>query len=288
MASKPGIFSRLSSLVGKKGKTKKTNKANKENNREQLSLEQDYNPVLNFRVNESVKLPDWYVFPDDGVNIICGVGDYVDGNIPNVEKFKNYDIFVCLGDDFIPKGNDRIYTSVDENVQWLVENTQEQKTKLLCLLDLNDKEQVDRFINIFEGKVKLLNSYSNSPMFNPVESVSLLKKPGGIVVISDYISNIPINFHLVEKTKWRGFFTMIKNNNKRSGINKFFEIIDPETGFLNCIENGNWYEPITNEMKTASLVCERNEKDFEFQVNGGFRTKKKSKRSKKRIKKYSR
>jgi len=45
----------------------------------------DYNPLLNFREHKNVELPDWFVFPDDGVNMICGPGDYVHSKKTNVE-----------------------------------------------------------------------------------------------------------------------------------------------------------------------------------------------------------
>jgi len=244
-----------------------------------MASKQDYNPLLNFKENKNVKLPDWFIFPVDGVNMICGPGDYVHNNKTNVEQFKEFDIFVCFGDDDIPKEKvkgelkNAVYTSVDENVEWLKTNPQ-GKNKLLCLIDIYNYEQVSMFIDIFGGKVKFLTSQTNSPIFNPLECVSLLKKPGGIVELT-YITKHGHGYgiYAVEKTKWFEFF----KNNKIYDL--FGEIIDPKTGFLTCSE-------IKDEQSNNSyILCERTNNAFEYQASGGFKLKTNTKKKiyKKRI-----
>lgn len=119
----------------------------------------DHNQLLDFlkQNGKDVKLPNWFQFPEDGVSVICGAGDYVrivEGHWQtNVELFRDYDIFICIGEDEIaPKGKQSdIYSSVEENLKWLKAN---EPNKLLYLMDMGNEKQVSKFLEIFYNSIK--------------------------------------------------------------------------------------------------------------------------------------
>jgi hypothetical protein len=163
--------------------------------------------LLNFRAGYIDKLPSDFIIPDAGLKIMCSCGDYVhtipagDGKlITNVEQFKEYDIFCCLGDNETPKEIDQFdYTSVEENLQYI--ERYYPNTKLLCIIDITNLEQITNFMNLFKNKcVHIFSHTTHSVVFPPEICIDLLKEGGNVVL---------------HKSQWtterRGFECLITN-----------------------------------------------------------------------------
>jgi hypothetical protein len=142
--------------------------------------------LLNFREGEIASLPEWFELRDD-LKAIAGPGDYVHyiadlGRYQtNVEKYIDYDIFCCFGDDDIPKveGSQNPYTSVADNVKYLEELG---ANKLVCIIDLFDTSQTDNFVRLFGRNFAHINNQdAHSPPFPPSVCGRLLK-PGGFAI----------------------------------------------------------------------------------------------------------
>ncbi len=160
---------------------------------------------LDFRAGVVHSLPDWFVMPadpgfitnqsgelinswDPTLKIITGPGDYVHWDDTaqrfktNIENWYMYDIFCCFGDNDIPHvaGTTHSYTSVDENLAYL---DSKGANKLLCIIDVNNKEQTDNFVRLFGRNAELIsNDTAHSPPFPPTVCNRLLI-PGGKVVL---------------------------------------------------------------------------------------------------------
>lgn len=151
----------------------------------------DRSRLLDFKAGHIDKLPAGFdsaaiLEANAGLNVICGPGDYVHSGLTNLEQFKAFDVFCCFGDDEIPKNtvnmSERIYTytSVDENLEYLNKNN---LNKLLCIIDITNKEQIDNFAALFKGMAILVTHQDgHSPIFPPRTCFTILQ-PGGIVVL---------------------------------------------------------------------------------------------------------
>jgi len=167
--------------------------------------------VLNFKSGHIDNLPDWFQIPEMGLKVICGPGDYVHyvsslGRfVTNVEKYIDYDVFVCYGDEGIYE--EKSYTSVTENEQYLIDNNY---NKLICLVDIHNKSQMANFIELFGNKVIHINRQDHhSPIFKMDDSFKLLKA-GGIVHIKSPMGDIVLpaaekKTRAMEKYKHYGF-----------------------------------------------------------------------------------
>jgi hypothetical protein len=81
------------------------------------------------------------------VNVIVGAGDTVHDEITNVQKFGSFfDIFICVGENV---------KQLEENVNYL--NTHFLNQKLICILDVSNKRQLNTFVNLFSGRVSYLD-----------------------------------------------------------------------------------------------------------------------------------
>jgi hypothetical protein len=142
--------------------------------------------LLNFRNGYINYLPPEFIIPDDGLKIMTSTGDYVhtrdDKIITNVEQYKEYDIFCCLGDDDLPKSlglGD--YTSVMENLDYL--DTNYKNHKLLCIIDITNVEQITNFMNLFKNKcIHIFSDTVHSVVFPLEICINLLKKGGKVIL----------------------------------------------------------------------------------------------------------
>jgi hypothetical protein len=150
--------------------------------------------LLNFRNGYISELPPEFIIPDDGLKIMTSTGDYVhtrdDKLITNVEQYKEYDIFCCLGDDDAPKSVfPRDYTSVMENLDYL--DTNHKNKKLLCIIDITDLEQITNFMNLFKNKcIHIFSDTVHSVVFPLEICIDLLKK-GGKVILYEWPKELP-------------------------------------------------------------------------------------------------
>lgn len=152
----------------------------------------DRSRLLDFKAGHIDRLPVGFdsaaiLEANAGLNVICGPGDYVHSGLTNLEQFKVFDVFCCFGDDSIPKNTVNVreggiysYTSVDENLEYLNTN---KLNKLLCIIDITNKEQINNFAELFKGMAILVTQQDgHSPIFPPGTCFTILQ-PGGIVVL---------------------------------------------------------------------------------------------------------
>lgn len=92
--------------------------------------------------------------PLNGLRLMMGAGDLNHGGMPNIQKFDTYDVFFCQPWDW--------NGSLLENVTYLAT----QPNKLLCFIDINNKEQVKSFTTLFAGRFSFIDGHGgHSPHF---------------------------------------------------------------------------------------------------------------------------
>jgi hypothetical protein len=141
--------------------------------------------ILNFRAGSIQCLPEWFQpILDRYVSVIVGPGDVVHPRanrmLTNIEQFKEYDVFCCVGyDDTVSRVPGESYTSVADNLMYLRENHYHQK--LLCIIDVLDDSQMENFTRLFSEKCIIMGHQDNhTPNFPPKYSSACLI-PGGIL-----------------------------------------------------------------------------------------------------------
>ena len=124
--------------------------------------------LLNFYAGTPT-LPDWL---GSSLNLILGAGDLDQGDTLNVEKFNMFDVFFCQPWD--SEG------SLRKNVEYLLKHYPKQK--VICFIDNDNKEQVDRFCSLFKGRFALVDGYGGHTPHLPIECVEMILQPGGKAV----------------------------------------------------------------------------------------------------------
>jgi hypothetical protein len=211
--------------------------------------------VLNFKSGHIDNLPDWFQIPEMGLKVICGPGDYVHFDeslnryVTNVEKYIDYDVFVCFGDE--GDYQKEAYASVQENERYLIDHNY---NKLICLIDIYDDAQMTNFKQLFGNQVIHINRQDHHcPIFKMDDSFELLKA-GGIVHIKSPMGNIALP---AAEKKARGM-EMYKHY-----------------GFK-C-EFTDFTEPTTERVYKDTLVCTK--RDYGNNLFGGKRRMKTKKRT---------
>ncbi len=214
--------------------------------------------VLNFKSGIVDTLPDWFHIPEMGLKVICGPGDYVHFRpslnrfVTNVEQYIDYDVFVCYGDSGVHQRE--AHTSVEENERYLIDHNH---NKLICLIDINNKEQMENFTRLFGNKVIHINRQDHhSPIFEMNDAFKLLKA-GGIIHIKSPMGNIALPM-AEKKTRTREMY-------KHYGFKCEF------TDFI---------EPTTEKAFKDAFVCTK--KDYANNLYGGSKRRTKRKYTKRR------
>jgi hypothetical protein len=94
-----------------------------------------------------IKLPDW--FGTEPKNLIMGAGDLRHNNMLNVQMFNMFDVFFCKPWDWDG--------SLRGNMEYLLANHHHQK--LLCFIDNDNMEQMDKFVALFAGRFRLIDGH---------------------------------------------------------------------------------------------------------------------------------
>lgn len=131
--------------------------------------------VLNFKQGD-IKFPDF--LNDRPLSLMVGAGDLCHGGIPNVQKF-SHDVFFCNAWDDIG--------SFQENVDYL----ETHRNKVVCVVDYNDKEQMNKFISMFSSRFYLIDGHGgHTPHFTVHEHSKLLADYGEAVNIYERSENL--------------------------------------------------------------------------------------------------
>jgi len=123
---------------------------------------------LNFSAD--VKLPDW--FGNGSKSLIMGAGDLIHGGVLNVQAFDMFDVYFCKPWDW--------QGSLRANMLYLLTHFSQQK--LLCFIDIDNSEQMDRFTTLFAGRFHLIDGHlGHCPHFSYGQLHKLLTDGGTAV-----------------------------------------------------------------------------------------------------------
>jgi len=192
-------------------------------------------PLLNFRAGKVSNLPSWFEpCREKGLKLIVGPGDYVKKGKTNIEEFiEQYDIFCCIGEEDSDKTKSSdYYVSVQENLSFLqkyLKKPETGKCKLMCIIDVYNKEQTENLIMLLRGNISLIEHQdTHTPIFNPDVCFELLT-PGGQVILlmntlevkkifnKEYynVENLPYHtYNPWFTTKWWHYLRVSKNMGK--------------------------------------------------------------------------
>jgi len=106
------------------------------------------------------------------VSLMVGAGDLEHDGIPNTQKFSQFDVFFCNAWD--------VNGSVQRNLDYI--NTNYANEKVICVVDYNEKDQVERFISLFAGCFTLIDGHGGHTPHFTVDELRLLLAEGGEAV----------------------------------------------------------------------------------------------------------
>ncbi len=138
--------------------------------------------VLNM-AKEGVKIPDWFT-KRNNLRIMFASGDWIKYGIPNTQEFSEYDIHTCYPyDDMVEAKNGTGY-DFESNVKYIREN--HYHSRLICILDVDDVTQMERFIEIFEHKVVEINTIDSNAYRINCKHIALMAEeilqPNGVIL----------------------------------------------------------------------------------------------------------
>ena len=115
------------------------------------------------------------------LSLMVGAGDLEHGGIPNVEKFHQFDVFFCNGWD--------IEGSLQRNVDYI--NEFFPGKKVICVVDYEKKEEVNRFISIFANRFALIDGHGgHTPHFTITELRKIMVVGGEAMNIFEQSENM--------------------------------------------------------------------------------------------------
>jgi len=155
----------------------------------EIDLIQDLLPhdnILNFHAGIPT-LPLW-ARDIDSLSLMIGAGDYKQGGMLNIQRFSQFDVFVCYPYD--DNG------SLRENVVYFKSL---QQNKLLCFIDFNNAAHVSMFTSLFKEKFNRIEGHGgHTPHLKPVHIGRILCEGGTATNIFEMSSNIS-SVQMVEK-----------------------------------------------------------------------------------------
>uniref|UniRef100_A0A6C0DJJ7 Uncharacterized protein n=1 Tax=viral metagenome TaxID=1070528 RepID=A0A6C0DJJ7_9ZZZZ len=82
------------------------------------------------------------------LQLILWAGDCVHNGITDIERLPDFDVYLCFGYN----------QTIQANIDYMNSRT---NPGVICIIDITDKNQMDRFINIFRGRFSVINSDYN-------------------------------------------------------------------------------------------------------------------------------
>jgi hypothetical protein len=124
--------------------------------------------ILDFRTGTVSALPSWL---PPTFNVIMGAGDHAQiGDVPNVDYFTDFQIFVCLPEEDKPG-------VLRANVESLLTNYPNQKC--LVFFDMFNLAQLENFLSLFEGRCSLIDGHVGHTVHFTIPQYIQLLAPGG-------------------------------------------------------------------------------------------------------------
>jgi hypothetical protein len=112
-------------------------------------------------------LPDW-LQGSKSLKLILWAGDMKRGDITDVQRLSEYDMYLCGGD----------CQQLESNVSYI--NKEHLGSKAIILINIHNDEQMANFCDLFADKFSVIDAdyNGNTPIF-PIEAYSRLLAPGG-------------------------------------------------------------------------------------------------------------
>lgn len=118
---------------------------------------------------------------DKSLSLMVGAGDLEHDGMPNTQKFSQFDVFFCNAWN--------INGSLQRNVDYINKHYPDQK--VICVVDYDVKEQVERFINVFSERFLLIDGHGgHTPHFTLGELRRLLAVGGEAMNIHEKSENV--------------------------------------------------------------------------------------------------
>ena len=136
-------------------------------------------PVLNFKNSANIQFNE---IPETGLRLMLWAGDMVNEGLTDIERLPGYDVYLCYG--FTP--------GLYENALHLEALDASGPSKhYLCLLDVNDQEQMGRFTDLFRGKFSVIDSdYRGNTPTLALEAYSTLLVSGGMAFHTEGLNSL--------------------------------------------------------------------------------------------------
>lgn len=83
------------------------------------------------------------------LRMVLWAGDCVHDEITDIERLPNFDVYLCMG--FIQ--------TLQANLDYMYNNR--SKSGVICVIDAENKEQMDRFVELFRGRFSVIDSDYN-------------------------------------------------------------------------------------------------------------------------------
>ena len=121
--------------------------------------------ILNFH-DGTPTLPEWV--PTHGLRLMMGAGDLDHCDMPNIEHFNTYDVFLCEPWDW--------NGSLLANVNYLLAN---EPNKLLCFIDARNWKQVEAFATLFKERFAFIDGHGGHCPHFEMSTLQKLLQVGG-------------------------------------------------------------------------------------------------------------
>jgi len=101
------------------------------------------------------------------LRLILWAGDGIHEGITDIERLPHFDVYLCLG----------FTAGIDANVEYIYKRS---NPGIICIVDVFDKRQMARFVDIFRGRISLIDSdYRGNTPTLPIEYYYELLSEGG-------------------------------------------------------------------------------------------------------------
>jgi len=103
---------------------------------------------MNFILDNPVEIVPELASRSD-LRMVLWAGDCVHDEITDIERLPNFDVYLCMG--FIQ--------TLQANVDYIYNNR--SKSGVICIIDIWNKQEMDRFIELFRGRFAVIDSDYN-------------------------------------------------------------------------------------------------------------------------------
>ena len=151
--------------------------------------------ILNFNGLETPEIPK-FLGDVKTLNLLVYSGDFMKKGKTTIELHPKFNIHICkprIGTEST-EGADQHVLEIEQNLQYIQENKYHKA--IICFVDPDDSEAVKKFINVFRGKISLMDTlkpnykfYHNESFFAPLLKaqnnalLGLNKDDGGSFII---------------------------------------------------------------------------------------------------------